>query len=309
VPIAANLTSVSGGSTARSIDLDLKGPYVDEYTVGLDVGLNRVMTVQFNYVKKLDGRGNKTLNLALPYDAYTVAATGVDPGRDNTPGTDDDQSLLIYSVPRTYATFGQVIERVIQTGESEGRNKYDAYGVTFNKQLSNNYSFLVSYNLDYRDLADNDPRNPNEALYGPASAASGTNANTYTRVGDSWNHAVRISGNYQLPWGLMYGSSFTAQSGDYFVREAQIRDALNQTITIRVESQAGRYGWVKLWDNRISKRFSLPRNQSIEGMIDLFNSLNDNTVTSQTNRNGSTYLRPTEIIAPRVFRLGVRYKF
>ena len=46
-----------------------------------------------------------------------------------------------------------------------------------------------------------------------------------------WNHAFRMSGNYQFPWGIMYASSFTAQSGDWFVREVQIRDALNATIT------------------------------------------------------------------------------
>ena len=111
-----------------------------------------------------------------------------------------------------------------------------------------------------------------------------------------------MSGNYQLPWGLMYGSSFTAQSGDYFVREVQIRDALNTTITVRTENQAGRYEWVKIWDNRISKRIGLPKSQSIEALVDLFNTLNVNTITSQTNRNGSTYLQPTEIISPRVFR-------
>jgi hypothetical protein len=306
VPNPANLTSVSGGSTARSIDLDLRGPYVDEYTAGVDIGLSRTMTIQFNYVKKLDGRGNETLNLALPYDAYTSVTSGIDPGRDNITGTADDQTLLIYSVPRTFPTFGQVIERVIQTGENEGRNKYDAYGVTFNKQLSNNYSFLVSFDADYRDINDNDPRNPNEALYGPGA---GTGANTYARAGDSWNYAFRMSGTYQLPWGLMYASSLNAQSGDYYFREVQIRDSLNTLITIRPESQAGRYEWVKIWDNRISKRFALAWGHSIEAQLDVFNTLNVNTVTAQTNRNGSTYLRPTEIIAPRVARVGVRYRF
>ena len=134
VPVPANLSTVSGGGSQRTIDLDLKGPYVDEYTAGIDVGLSRTTTVQFNYVRKNDGRGNQTLNLALPYEAYTQTATGIDPGRDNITGTSDDQTLLIYSVPRTFPTFGQVIERVVQTGADEGRNSYDAYGVTFNKQ-------------------------------------------------------------------------------------------------------------------------------------------------------------------------------
>jgi hypothetical protein len=146
VPIAANLTSVSGGSTNRRIDPDLNGPFVDEYTAGIDIGLSRVLTVQFNYVKKLDGSGNKRINEALPYDAYTISATGIDPGRDNVTGTADDRPLTIHSVPRTLPTFGQVIERITQLGDDEGRNKYDAYGVTLNKQFSNGWSFLASFN-------------------------------------------------------------------------------------------------------------------------------------------------------------------
>ncbi len=74
-------------------------------------------------------------------------------------------------MPRTYPTFGQNIERIVQ---AEGNNRYHAFGVTLNKQYANNYSFLVSFDSDYRDLRDNAPRNPNEALYGPGTA-TGTN--------------------------------------------------------------------------------------------------------------------------------------
>jgi Carboxypeptidase regulatory-like domain/TonB dependent receptor len=91
VPIAANLTSTAGGGTNRSIAPGMKGPFVDEYTAGFDVGLNRVMTVQLNYVKKFDGQGNLRDNAAMPFAAYTVATTAVDPGRDNVTGTADDR--------------------------------------------------------------------------------------------------------------------------------------------------------------------------------------------------------------------------
>ena len=309
VPVPANLTSTSGGGVNRSIDPDLKGPFVDEYTAGVDVGLNRTMTIQFNYVRKIDGNGNKSINEALPYDAYTVTTTGIDPGRDNRTGTADDSVLTIYSVPRTHPGFGQNVERIVQ---AEGNNRYHAMGVTFNKQYANNWSFLFSYDIDYRDLRDNAPRNPNEALYGPQNGAvsgNNTGVGNYQFSAPSWNHAMRLSGTYQLPWGLTYASSFQAQSGDYFVREVQIRDALNTNVAIRVESQAGRYEWTKIWDNRISKRIKTWGNQSVEGTFDLFNTLNANTITAQTNRNGATYLQPTEILAARVFRLGVKYRF
>jgi hypothetical protein len=307
VPVPANLTSTTGGGLNRTIDPDLKGPYVDEYTAGLDVGLNRTMTIQFNYVRKIDGNGNKSINQALPYDAYTVTATGIDPGRDNVTGTGDDKVLTIYSVPRTHPGFGQNAERIVQ---AEGDNRYHAMGVTFNKQYANNWSFLFSYDIDRRDLRDNAPRNPNEALYGPGGATGNNYGITnFQFAAPSWNHAMRLSGTYLFKWGISYASSFTTQSGDYFFREVQIRDALNTTVAVRVESQAGRYEWTKIWDNRISKRFKTFGSQSLEGEFNLYNSLNSNTITAQTNRNGSTYLQPTDILAARVFKLGVKYRF
>jgi len=304
-PIAANLTTTAGGGTNRSIAPDLKGPYVDEYTAGLDLGLSRLLTVQFNYVRKIDGNGQQSINLALPYDAYTATRTGVDPGPDNVAGTGDDQTLTIWSVPSTYPTFGQLIERVVQ---ASGNNRYHAMGVTLNKQFANNYSFLTSFDADYRDLRDNSPRNPNEATYGPQSGGTGTGSYQFNKP--SWNYALRLSGTYMLPMGFSYSSSFTAQSGDYFFREVQIRDASNTNVAVRITPQAGRYEWTKIWDNRVTKKFKTWKNQSIEGSLDVFNTFNVNTIFGQTNRVGSVaFLQPTDILAPRIARIGVKYRF
>jgi hypothetical protein len=308
-PNGAVLTATSGGGADSSIDPEMKGPYVDEFTAGVDLGLSRTMTVQFNYVRKYDGQGNKIVNLALPYEAYTVASTGVDVGRDNVRGTADDRTLTLYSVPRALA--GETIERFVQMTGDESKNKYDALGVTFNKQYSNNWSFLTSFDASYRDLKEIAPRNPNEELYGPSDFDDVRAGQGGYRLREpEWSYALRLSGTYQLPLGLLYASTFSAQSGEWFGRDVQIRDANNTTVTIRVEPQAGRYDWVKLWDNRISKRISLPKGQSIEGIVDVFNTMNVNTITAQRNVVGSsTYLQPTTIIAPRVARVSLRYRF
>jgi hypothetical protein len=313
-PNGARLTSTSGGGANRSIDPNLKGPYVDEYTAGLDLGLNRVLTLQFNYVHKIDGNGNNAngnyaINLALPYEAYTVATNVIDPGIDAT-STADDKTIVVYSVPTNYPGFGTTIERIVP---ANGNNRYHAFGVTLNKQYANKYSFLVSLDTDYRDLRDNAPRNPNEALYGPQNGnISGSNLGTgqYQFGRPSWNYAFRLSGSYSLPWGLTYASSLNAQSGDYFVREIQVRDGSGANVVIRVDPQAGRYEWTKIWDNRISKRIKTFGNQTLEGELNIYNTLNTNTITAQNNRSGAaTYLQPTEIIAPRVLRVGVKYRF
>jgi hypothetical protein len=310
VPVPGNLTSTSGGGSNRTIDPSINGPFVDEYTAGLDIGLNRTMTIQFNYVKKFDGQGNKRLNLALPFDAYTQSSTAIDPGRDNVTGTADDRSLVIYSVPRTYPTFGRTVERIVQMTGTESKNSYDAFGVTFNKQYAGNWSLLGAFDASHAKLREIEPRDPNEQLYGPGTftnAAAGNGG--YRHRLPEWSYVVRFSGTYQLPWGILYASSFTAQSGEWFGREVQVRDANGANITIVSEPHVARYPWVKLWDNRMSKRFKTFGTQTLEGMVDIFNTANIHAITAQTNRNGAAYLQPTEIIAPRVARVSVRYRF
>ena len=311
VPVPANLTSTSGGGTNRTIDPDLKGPYVDEYTAGLDVGLNRdddaPVQLRAQDRRQRQQVASTTRCRTTPTRSTT---TGVDPGRDNVTGTADDQTLTVYSVPRTYPTFGQNIERIVQARRQQPLSRVRRDAST--SSTPNNWSFLVSFDTDYRDLRDNAPRNPNEALYGPGTttpARHGVQRTTSSRP-PSWNYAVRLSGTYQLPWGITYASSFTAQSGDYFFREVQIRDALNTqrrrfASSRRPAATSGRRSGTTA-SRSGSRRSAASRSKAT---FDLYNSLNTNTITAQTNRNGSTYRQPTEIIAPRVFRVGVRYRF
>jgi hypothetical protein len=106
-------------------------------------------------------------------------------------------------------------------------------------------------------------------------------------------------------------------------------------VSLRVEGIAGRYPWVKLWDNRISKAFKIGDKQTIEAQWDLFNTLNTSALqswpTTQTalatgsavpscNCGSDSFHKPivtggidasaaSPIISPRIFRLGVRYRF
>ena len=117
----------------------------------------------------------------------------------------------------------------------------------------------------------------------------------------------------------MYASTYQAQEGEYYGREAQMRNALNSTVTILVEGEAGRYDWVKVWDNRISKTFEMNDRHSIEAIFNLYNTLNSSAILSQVNRNGPNYLKVLSsgqgatvalpILPPRIFSLGMRWKF
>lgn len=308
-PNAADLASVTGSTRDSRIDPALKGAYLDEYTGGVDLGLWKDASIRLNVVRKRDFRGNKTLNLAQPYESFTDVVNGVDPGRDNIAGTADDKTIKVYSVPRSYPTFGQIRELTVNAASGEGDDRYTAMEATFNKNYANRWSMLASYTWDRRDIKNIAPRNPNEALYG---------VNNIWELPETFQGA-RLSGTYEMPWNLLVASTFTAQQGEYFNRIVQVRDALGTTQNLVVEGHAGRYDWVKLADLRVSKTVGIGRGR-LEGIVDCFNLFNSSVVLRRVTTNGPNYNKPlalsgidaasvNPIPAARVFRLSLRYRF
>ena len=64
-----------------------------------------------------------------------------------------------------------------------------------------------------------------------------------------------------------------------------------------------------IWDQRVSKTFQISDRHSIEATFDLFNSTNANNITRIRERVGSRFLEPGNILAPRIMRLGARWRF
>jgi hypothetical protein len=317
VPNPADVQSVSGGRGDRRLDPHLKPEGMDEYTGGVDLGINRDLTVRLNLVRKRDWGGSKELDLAQPFESFTDRRTGIDPGRDNIVGTADDGIVEVWSVPRSYPTFGQVIRLTTATEPGEGEDRYWAFESTASKRYSSGWSLLASYSIDRRDVRNIRPRNPNEARY--PQSTDGVLSTIFPPELPQVYQGARLSGTYELPWHVLIASTFTAQQGEYFPRIVQAPNALNQLVDVVVEGQAGRYDWVRLLDLRVSKTF-IKGKHSFEGMFDVFNLTNTSVVLRRITVNGPNYLKPlatsgidaasaNPIPAPRIFRLSARYRF
>ena len=284
-------------SATRRLSPDLNADYLNEYTAGLEVGLSRDYSLRFNIVRKFNVPGTKNLDLAQPYGSYTDIRTYADPGPDGVTGNSDDpgKNISVWSVPRTFPTQGQTNTLYVNLRPNEGKDQYTAYEATFNKQLSAKWSFLGAYSVDLAHENGNDGLTPNAAVYKWDLP--------------QWSQAIKLNGVYELPWGFLWAGTYTAQTGDWYGRTVQVRDALNTNVTITVQGHVGRYPWVNLWDNRISKKFKIGDRQSIEANFDLFNTMNINAMTGWIVQSGATYHRPSAIISPRIFKLSARYRF
>ena len=64
-----------------------------------------------------------------------------------------------------------------------------------------------------------------------------------------------------------------------------------------------------LLDLRVDKAFSLGGDRSLSVRMNVYDTLNINTVLSANARSGPTYLRPTTIVPPRIVEFGTTLKF
>ena len=62
---------------------------------------------------------------------------------------------------------------------------------------------------------------------------------------------------------------------------------------------------ITILDLRVEKSFRLGRTR-ISGLVDLFNLLNANPEQNINWTSGSTFLRPLDIVAPRIARIGMK---
>ena len=66
---------------------------------------------------------------------------------------------------------------------------------------------------------------------------------------------------------------------------------------------------ISQFDLRFSKRFRLGSGKGIEPAVDLYNVFNSSPILSENVAFGPNWLRPTQILAPRLIKFGAKMTF
>jgi hypothetical protein len=161
------------------------------------------------------------------------------------------------------------------------------------------------------DPNDNQSGSDNDgAVYFVRSSGSGR-GDIYLQ--SSWQ--ANLTGIYQLapdrPWGVTFSGNIYAREGypvPYDVRTAVGNQRLSRNMSLLgAQVDQFRTDDVVTADLRVEKEFSATSNVSLTFGIDLFNALNEATVTArEPTLTGGTADNVQDLIAPRVWKLGVR---
>ena len=322
----SNIERIFGTPNPAEVDPNLTNQYTDEYTARIEHELFRDFALNAGFVRKTGHNLWDRFDQSHPTLSYRPVRA-VDRGPDGVVGSGDDRLVTIYE--RTLSP--RPAENLI-TNHDRG-DDFSTIEFGARKRMSAGWMMVTGFdwtrgNFRYRLGPD-----PNHLVYG------GQN------LGHVSYWSFKLLGQYELPKGISVSGTYNAQKGiqyerrvrftpDLLRREAddpQCRTATNGVCTrargLRQGSQVitmenvGKYYRpnVHLTNIRFEKTFGIGDRQSVQAMFDLFNVFNVNTVIGVEvlsnlvrDRHGNRvprFGRATQILNPRIFRLGLRYEW
>jgi hypothetical protein len=291
--------------TAGTVDPNVKSDRTREFIAGFDRQIGTQMAVGASYIwRKYDQfQWSDRLNwTSANYRPVTFTPTGCP--------SDARCETITYFEPAS------ALPAPFQyTNVPDRWRDFNGFELTFAKRMADKWSMNASY--AYNDAVDTwdsgaayeDPTCiitscPGSQEYAPEAGGSGID-NVF--VNAKW--LVKVSGTYQLPYGLNLAASVNSRQGYPF--PAAIRTPNRANSGGQADVHLDPLGDVRQpnltqVDFRIDKSFNLGR-MSLRPSFDVFNLTNASTVLARRRLQASAVANDISgIIAPRVARFGIR---
>ncbi len=264
------------------IDPNLKSPYSDQFSVGIEseilpefsLSLTGIYKKSKDFVAEHNTGGE--YELIDYYDAF------------------GDQVIQVFNQTNSYS------DNFYLTTNPGDYSDYRALILSFRKRLSNNWqlngsltwSKLRNYPVGYEDPNDNINR------YGVPGY--------FDR-----EYQFKISGTYIFPYGIMFTAYFGHDQGLPFNRTVRVWLDQGRERIATEERGSKRYPNPTFLDFRLEKEFRLWGNSRLKFVIDVWNLLNSDYYNdvAETNAASGAYLAPEWYTRARRAQLGLRFVF
>ena len=292
------------GTLSVRYDPNIGHSYTDDFSAAVERQLPASLGLRVAYVYRMDRRRTVNIEQVRVGSLYTVQKTAFDPGPDGLTGTPDDRGS--FSFWDTATTFPGASFAVRSTPPEEYRN-YKNIEFTLTKRMSHRWSLVANFLSTWTFIHSLD-QTPNGPMNNP------TNTSLWT---------LKFFGTYQAPWGFVITPQMLNQKGGGLPRNVASVSTINGTATFTVEKTGAYYSdTVHLFSMRVERSFRFGRRE-IAPFFDVANLFNAGNAQNQDNQTGRStvklptgetveyqrFLRPTTLVAPRVFRIGFKVAF
>ena len=288
-PTGRDYISASGGSNTLP-NPELKQNKNYEASVRLDRQLVANTGIGFAYVHHRHTNWYDTggVNVGRPYEVWNVPIVLTDPF--------DRQPVTVYTYPASYAGAAFNQNKVLNA-PSDRPDYYHSFEMTLNKRFSRKWnmssSFWITKNHQWIRAT---PTSPNDDRFA---------------IDDTWAWEARADANYRLPWDVNASFNLRAASGAKGQRTQTFSDSrlLQGTVTLRMEEFGAQHGrTVPVTSFRLAKKFRAAERYAVDLNFSVFNLINSSAPVSISYLSG-TFGRITDILAPRVARIGLQFSF
>ncbi len=288
-PTGRDYISASGGSNTLP-NPELKQNKNYEASVRLDRQLVANTGIGFAYVHHRHTNWYDTggVNVGRPYEIWNVPIVLTDPF--------DRQAVTVYTYPASYAGAAFNQNKVLNA-PGDRPDYYHSFEMTLNKRFSRKWnmssSFWITKNHQWIRAT---PTSPNDDRFA---------------IDDTWAWEARTDANYRLPWDVNTSFNLRAASGAKGQRTQTFSDSrlLQGTVTLRMEEFGAQHGrTVPVTSFRLAKKFRAAERYAVDLNFSVFNLINSSAPVSISYLSG-TFGRITDILAPRVARLGLQFSF
>jgi hypothetical protein len=295
----------------RRVEPNLKTPYMDEITLGIERELLTDLSVGFRYIRKWDRQMmDDAAENMLDYDRLMSTGELVWTNFEQVQGTDP-----VTGEPITFWSQidEDVIAALILTNPPGLERNYNGFELTLNKRMSNNWMARASYvyaksSGNYPLTGDYIDIDVSGDLYNDPNA----HINMLGRDESERRHQIRFNASYRGPWGLMASTFVKWWSGQRYNRYVNSDDVdvdLSQGDWDVLAEPRGSYALPNqlLADLRLEKAF-----WKIRLSVDIFNLFNANTATNVLEISSNpdrVFGSVQDILYPRQFRFNVIFDF
>ena len=303
----------SPGTTA--VDPDIKSPFADELSIGVERELFEDFSASATFIAKWEKNLIDDVDRAhLDWNHYVQTGELVWSGYTAVQGTDPftGDPVTFYEMNDTFGDYGFVFQNVPGTAR-----KYTGLEFKLTKRLSNRWAMQSSYVWSNGRGILNTSRDQSTGFTGYYDDPNSM-INAYGRLDYQREHLVKVQGTYMAPLGITVSGYYQFGSGVPYTRvirsyEAGLGSLYQGGVSIFAEERGSRrLPDQHLLDLRIEKAFQVGRGE-IALQFDAYNVFNNNKATSVGNVTNYDMFLDSQaiygIMGPRYFQLGVLYRF
>ena len=293
----ANPASVRSPNT---VDPNLTNDKTDEIVAGIERQIGKDVAVGVTYIWRHYYNYNDLFPVGLTSSQYQPVSLTAACAARLVPCDQASYTVQYWQLPTQIPAAN--ILRTYQTAR-----RYSGIEIVARKRMS--HRWMANGSVTFNSTVRKYEGGPDLDYYDPTNVAQQEGVQ-FGSLNARW--VAKLSGAVQLPYSFGFGAFINARQGFPFLKTvlSPTRTGGIGTVSVYTEPYgASRYPNFVQVDVKVDRRFKIGRGKFTAG-VDAFNLMNKSTVLSRIGRQNATNANQIQtILAPRVFRVGLRAEF